>query len=83
MLPSIPVIAFHYRDGAIGFLDRETGDERDLKLVFPKTGTRSRIVAGGFGELKRFLPLVGDRFSGTASLLWSPSTLRALFERLD
>ena len=61
----------------------ENRGQRNVILVFCLGGTRPHALPGDFWESKRFLPRIGDRFSRTASFLWSQLTLGVLFEGLD
>ena len=61
----------------------KTGDRRDVILIFLLLGARPGGLPGDFGERKCFLPGVGDRFSRTASFLWSQAPLGVVFERVD
>ena len=65
-------------------LGGEAGDRRDVILIlrFRSWDAPGRF-AGSFGELKRFLPPVGDRFSRTAAFLGSQPSLGVVFERAD
>ena len=51
----------------------ETGEtgSGNVTLVFTLLGTPPGVLPGDFGERKRFLAVVADSFSRTASFLWS------------